>query len=87
MAALPFAWNEVGVMLVADDAMGAAGRPPPPPQGLGAEALLRGTAGTTAKSVELLSVSAQPFAPRVADVVVFGGPEATEVSKQLAVAP
>ncbi len=60
--------------------------PPPPPQGAAVVAVLRGVGATAVKSVELLSVSVQPFPPRLSAVVVEGA-GATAVSKQLAVAP
>src|SRR5690242_1010367 len=59
---------------------------PPPPQTFKAVAVLRGFGALAVKSVELLSVSVQPFMALISAVVVEGA-GALAVSLQLAVVP
>src|SRR5436305_1981111 len=56
-------------------------------QEFSADELLRGVGAAAVKSAELLSVSAQPFAPRRSAVVVLGAGAFAPPSLQLAVAP
>ena len=58
-----------------------------PEQVLIGEEVLRGLGASAAKSVALLSVSVQPFAPRSTAVVLLGAGVGAEPSKQFAVVP